>query len=380
FRPVNTITGPDGTMYIVDMYHGIIQESEWTKADSYLRPKILQKGLQKNIGRGRIFRLVHDDFKLSKEKPHLLEETSAQLVEHLNSMNGWYRDNAQKLLVLRNDKSVVPALKALAVNGGQLARIHALWTLNGMDAMDEETFGTALKDKDAEVRKTTVWLGEDFMKKDSHAINMLEKLNNDPSADVRFQLLLSMRFVNSEKSKAIIDGLIKNYPDDIAMQTSQRSYLNRLKAKAEQLVRQKMMNEQGAKLVSQGAVIFKQLCFTCHGIDGKGIKTGGDAFTAPPLAGNKDVNTNSPDRIIRILLYGLQGPIRGTTYNDAMPAMGSNTNEYIASVLSYIRSDFGNKGNVVLPADVQKVRDATAGRTKSYTMDELDKTRSLFGR
>lgn len=380
FRPVNTITGPDGTMYIVDMYHGIIQESEWTKADSYLRPKILQKGLQNNIGRGRIFRLVHDDFKLSKEKPHMLEETSAQLVEHLNSMNGWYRDNAQKLLVLRNDKSVIPALKALAVNGGQLARIHALWTLNGMDAMDEETFGTALKDKDAEVRKTTVWLGEDFMKKDSHAIDMLEKLNNDPSADVRFQLLLTMRFVNSDKSKAIIDGLIKNYPDDIAMQTSQRSYLNRLKAKAEQLVRQKMMSQQGAKLVSQGAVIFKQLCFTCHGLDGKGVKTGGDAFTAPPLAGNKDVNNNSPDRIIRILLYGLQGPIRGTTYNDAMPAMGSNNNEYIASVLSYIRSDFGNKGSVVLPEDVQKVRDATAGRTKSYTMDELDKTRSLFGR
>jgi mono/diheme cytochrome c family protein len=63
-----------------------------------------------------------------------------------------------------------------------------------------------------------------------------------------------------------------------------------------------------------------------------------------------------------------------------MPAMGSNNNEYIASVLSYIRSDFGNKGSIVLPEDVQKVREATAGRTRSYTMEELDKTRSLFGR
>jgi mono/diheme cytochrome c family protein/glucose/arabinose dehydrogenase len=379
FRPVNTITGPDGCMYIVDMYHGIIQESEWTKADSYLRPKIQQKGLQNNIGRGRIFRLVHDDYKPSKEKPHMLEETSAQLVDHLNSPNGWWRDNAQKLLVIRGDQSVVPALKTLAVNGGQLARIHALWTLNGLDAMDEETFATALKDKDAEVRKTTVWIGEDFMKKDSHAIDLLEKMGNDPSADVRLQLLLSMRFVNSAKSKGIIADLIKNYPEDPVLGASQRTYEGKIRARAEQLARQKAMSEQGAKLVAQGQVVFKQLCFTCHGTDGKGIVSAGASMIAPALAGNPDVNANAPDKLIRILLYGLQGPIRGTTYNDAMPALGGNDNAYIASVLSYIRSDFGNKGRVVLPEDVQKIRDATAGRTKSYTMEELDKIRPILG-
>ncbi|MCC8423457.1 c-type cytochrome [Mucilaginibacter sp. UR6-11] len=378
FRPVNTITGPDGCMYIVDMYHGIIQESEWTKADSYLRPKIQQKGLEKNIGRGRIFRLVHDDYKISKEKPHMLEETSAQLVDHLNSLNGWWRDNAQKLLVLRGDKSVVPALKALAVNGGQLARIHALWTLNGLDAMDAETFATALKDKDAEVRKTTVWIGEDFMKKDNQAIDLLAKMENDPSADVRFQLLLSMRFVNSAKSKAIIADLIKNYPDDPALTTSQRVYENKIRARAEQLARQKLMNEQGAKLVARGQLIFKQLCFTCHGGDGKGILSGGTELTAPALAGNPDVNANSPEKLVRILLHGLHGPIRGTTYNDAMPALGGNDNNYIASVLSYIRSDFGNKGRVVLPDDVQKIRDATNGRTTSYTMEELNTTKPVL--
>ncbi|MDB5004891.1 MAG: cytochrome [Mucilaginibacter sp.] len=380
FRPVNTTTGPDGCMYIVDMYHGIIQESEWTKADSYLRPKIRQKGLDKNVGRGRIFRLVHDDYKLSKERPHMLEETSAQLVDHLNSPNGWWRDNAQKLLVIRGDKSVVPALKALAVNGGQLARIHALWTLNGLDAMDAETFAIALKDKDPEVRKTTVWIGEDFMKKDSNAIDMLEKMSTDLSADVRFQLLLSMRFVNSAKSKAIIADLIKNYPDDPMLAASQRTYENKIRARAEQLARQKLLNEQGAKLVAQGQIVFKQLCFTCHGADGKGILSGGTELTAPALAGNPDVNAMAPDKLIRILLYGLSGPIRGTTYNDAMPALGGNDNAYIASVLSYIRSDFGNKGSVVLPEDVQKIRDATTGRTKGYTMPELDLIKPMRGR
>lgn len=372
FRPVNTITGPDGCMYIVDMYHGIIQESTWTRADSYLRPKIQQKGLDKNIGRGRIFRLVHDDFKLDKTRPHMLEETSAQLVYHLNSMNGWWRDNAQKLLVLRNDKSVVPQLKTMAATGGQLARIHALWTLNGMDEMDAETFGIALKDPDAQVRKTTVWIGEDFMKKDSHAIDMLEKMGNDPSPDVRLQLLLSMRFVNSDKSKAIIADLLKNYPNDPVLTASQNKYEGDMKARAAQIAREKALNIQSAKLVTQGSLIFKQLCFTCHGSDAKGVMTGGTAATAPALAGNPDVNAQSPEKLIRILLYGLNGPIRGTPYTDVMPALGGNDNDYIASVISYIRSDFGNKGSVVLPADVQAIRDATVGRTKSYTMAELD--------
>ncbi len=375
FRPVNTITGPDGCMYIVDMYHGIIQESEWTKADSYLRPKIQQKHLQLNVGRGRIYRLVNDAYKPSFKPPHMLEETSAQLVDHLNSLNGWTRDNAQKLLVLRDDKSVVPALKTLAAGGGQLARIHALWTLNGMDEMNEETFREALKDADAEVRKTTVWIGEDFMKKDSHAIDMLEKMESDPSADVRFQLLLTMRFVKSDKSKQIIADLIKNYPNDPMLAFSQNKYDADMKQRAEQARRQSLLSTMGNKLVTQGSVIFKQLCFTCHGVDGKGVIIGGTTSTAPALAGNLDVNGRSPDKLIRLLLHGLSGPIRGTVYPDAMPAMGGNDDVYIASVLSYIRSDFGNKGSIVLPEDVKAIRDANAGRTKAWTMDELDAIR-----
>ena len=254
----------------------------------------------------------------------------------------------------------------------QLARIHALWTLNGLDEMDEETFGKALKDNDAEVRKTTVWIGEDFMKKDNHAIYMLEKMENDPSPDVRFQLLLSMRFVNSDKSKQIITDLIKNYPNDPMLAYSQNSFENKMKARAEQLARQKAMNEASAKLVAQGSLIFKQLCFTCHGSDAKGVVIGGKEATAPALAENPDVNARNPEKLIRILLHGLTGTIRGHTYTDVMPALGGNDDNYIASVLSYIRNDFGNKARVVLPEEVKRVRDVTAGRTKSWTIAELD--------
>ena len=74
FRPVNTYTGPDGCLYIVDMNRGIIQEGEWTKADSYLRPQIRRLGLDKNKQYGRIYRLVYDSMQPGP-KPHMLDES-----------------------------------------------------------------------------------------------------------------------------------------------------------------------------------------------------------------------------------------------------------------------------------------------------------------
>jgi len=386
FRPVNTVTGPDGCMYIVDMYHGIIQESNWTKQGSYLRPKILQKGLQKNIGRGRIYRLVHDGFKPSKIRPNMLNETSAQLVTYLNHPNGWWRDNAQKELVLRDDKNVIPSLKTMAMSSpNQLARIHALWTLNGMDAMDIVTLAHALKDNDAQVRKTAVWIGEDLMKKDKQVIDQLAGLKDDPSADVRFQLALSLRYAGTTaknpestdpKAQAVINYLVGHYPNNAVLVQSNDVYQRFLANKAEIARTESLMREADKKLMMAGAITFKQLCAACHGLDAKGVSIGGKELTAPILAGNKDVNGN-PDKLIRILLLGLSGPIADKAYADVMPALGGNDDEYIASVLSYVRNDFGNKAATVKPADVARIRLQLAGRTKGWTMAELDSIKTV---
>jgi hypothetical protein len=104
FRPVNMVTAPDGSLYIVDMYRGIIQEGSWVQPGGHLRGMVEKHGLQNNIGRGRIYRLVRDETKPAKQ-PRMLEETPAQLVGHLAHANGWWRDTAQKLLVLRGDRS-----------------------------------------------------------------------------------------------------------------------------------------------------------------------------------------------------------------------------------------------------------------------------------
>ena len=104
---VPSATGPDGSLYIVDMYRGIIQEGNWVRPGSYLRGIVEKYELDKNIGRGRIFRIDHTGSKRPVRRPRLLDETPAELVVHLADPNGWWRSEAQKLLILHNDKSTL---------------------------------------------------------------------------------------------------------------------------------------------------------------------------------------------------------------------------------------------------------------------------------
>ncbi|WP_205500072.1 DUF7133 domain-containing protein [Rufibacter psychrotolerans] len=371
FRPVNSATGPDGHLYIVDMHRGIIQESNWSKPGTYLGNQILRKNLDKNIGRGRIYRIVYDGIKPTKERPNMLHETSVQLAEHLKHPNGWWRENAQKLLVLRKDTSAVPALRALTTHANHLTRMHALWTLNGMGRLSEEELFKAFKDPDPRVRKTAVWMSENYMISSNEAVlTQLNALKDDPDAEVRFQLALSLRFNSAEKAKGMLVHLLKTYPNQEVLVASQKKYETVLKAVAESEKKALAMKESERFLVAQGAITFNSVCGTCHGGDGKGIAIGGKEMPAPPLAGSKNV-LGKPDRLIRILLHGLKGPIDGEEYADVMPGFGFYEDQNVAAVLSYIRNNFGNKASVITPAQVKKVRDETKGRTELWTMKEL---------
>jgi glucose/arabinose dehydrogenase/mono/diheme cytochrome c family protein len=372
FRPVNTVTGPDGCLYIVDMYHGIIQESAWTPQGSYLRPQILKKGLEKNVGRGRIYRIVADHIKPDKERPHMLEQSSAELVQYLSSPNSWWRNTAQKLIVLRGDNSVVQALENLVENSNNpLARIHAIWTLDGLNSLRKEILYRALTDEDWHVRKNAIWVAEYRLKGDDGSlVTRLVSLENDPSADVRLQLGLSMRYDKDPQAQNIIHDLV-NRSDNGVLVASQTRYNAEVAAAEAARKKEEMMRAADRKLITDGEVIFKGLCATCHGQDGKGINNGAALLPAPPLSGNKDVN-GDPDKLIRILLYGLAGPVDGKSYSNTMPPLNGNDDTYIASALSYIRNSMGNKAPTVTAEMVKKIRQETAGRTTTWTMDELN--------
>jgi hypothetical protein len=91
---------------------------------------------------------------------------------------------------------------------------------------------------------------------------------------------------------------------------------------------------------------------------------------APPLAGSPRVNAHR-DYITKVLLHGLMGPVDGKSYTDMMVAMGTFNDEWVAAVASYVRHNFGNTGGFVTPADVARVRAATAGRKTLWTLPEL---------
>jgi mono/diheme cytochrome c family protein/glucose/arabinose dehydrogenase len=181
FRPVNAYTGPDGALYLADMYRGIIQHKGFLTY--YLVQNIKDRNLEQPINMGRIWRIVPDK---AKAQPGKLPKESAGLVKVLGDENGWKRDTAQRLLVERKDATIVPALNALASNGSTLARIHALWTLEGMGALTPDVLGKAFADANAKVRTTAVRLA------DRSLVPQVAKLVDDPSIDVRTAVALSL--------------------------------------------------------------------------------------------------------------------------------------------------------------------------------------------
>lgn len=372
FRAVNMYTGPDGCLYIVDMNRGIIQEGNWTGPKSYLRPQIKRLGLDKNIQHGRIYRLVHDGM-TPGPKPRMLDETSKKLVGYLGHPNGWWRDNAQKELVVRNDQSVVPLLKAIAAGEGNeaikspsaLARLHALWTLEGLNALDQNSIARALKDSDFEIRKAAVRMTEPYLKKNDAMVETLAALKSDPVADVRMQLIFSLAYSDSPKAKALAGEIVKNANGAEVLARAQRSVEKNEDAKRFGM-KLGRLDAPDRALVMNGSVIYKSLCATCHGADGKGLMS----KTAPPLAGSRRLNRNNTQASVRILLHGLSGPIEGNSYPSEMPSMKDNDDEWIASVLSYVRYEFTNSPPV-RPADVKAIREQTVSRDKAYTLDEL---------
>jgi hypothetical protein len=107
FRPVNIANAPDGTLYLSDMYTGIIQDAQFVGPGSYLRRKAEQYDLDKIHNWGRIWRITYDGMAPDRSAPRMYPRRRRSWCAPRHP-NGWWRDTAQKLLVLRQDKSVVP--------------------------------------------------------------------------------------------------------------------------------------------------------------------------------------------------------------------------------------------------------------------------------
>ncbi|MEP6947823.1 MAG: c-type cytochrome [Ginsengibacter sp.] len=401
FRPVNLYNGPDGALYVVDMYRGILQDKVFITP--YLRNQVAIRKLTQPLNYGRIYKIVP---KNKRSKEIVLPDDPLQLVKLLESGNGWVRDKAQQMLIDGKFTGAVPALqKAIKETDKPLLVIHALWTLEGLGALRTEDVVALLKEPAWPIRMQALSVLPSVMNKanSKQYLAILEELldQNDTLAAPYIAFIAhAIRSDDKEAEEKLLEKVVKKYPGNrfVAdavisnLQDREELFSKKMLAFAPnpglainrellQITSNKKMFREGRdpealnKEFPKGMAIFYATCKTCHGPDGNGIKS-----LAPPLNQSEWV-TGDKDKLISILLFGLTGPVKVNGYsyktpeiNGDMPGIGFNKdirNEDIAQLLSFIRKSWQNNAGNINAEDVEKIRQKLKDRQKAFTTEEL---------
>ncbi|SFO79394.1 Cytochrome c, mono-and diheme variants [Algoriphagus ornithinivorans] len=164
FRPVYASVGPSGGLYIADMYQGIVQHGSYMTP--YLKEQTLLRKLEAPGHMGRIWRIVPKGYQYQKP-PQLSKLAPDQFQVYLANSNGFYRDQAQRIMVESGDLKIARDLQNLDFSlGGKYASIHGLYTLEGLGALDSKILFKALNSSSPEVQ--------------IHALRLLEAFQNEP--------------------------------------------------------------------------------------------------------------------------------------------------------------------------------------------------------
>ena len=199
FRPVQVRTGPDGALYIVDMYRFVIEHPRW------IRPEVLASlDVRAGDQQGRIYRVVPEG-KTLRAVPNLDDLATPQLAAAIDSPNGTTRDNVQRLLVHRKDLRAVPVLARISRSSKEpAARVQALATLDGLGSLSKNLVLEVLKDKHPGVRAEAARLAEPRLADAPEIGTALAALAEDPSIAVRFQAALSLGEWNDPRAGAAL--------------------------------------------------------------------------------------------------------------------------------------------------------------------------------
>jgi mono/diheme cytochrome c family protein/glucose/arabinose dehydrogenase len=385
FRPVNLFNGPDGAMYVVDMHRGIIQHKAYIS--QYLTEQLAGKKLDTLQNAGRILKITSTVTKLNPV-PDLSKAPTSQLIALLSSPNGWLRDRAQQLLIQKKDPSSVGALTRLTKAENPFATaIHALYVLDGMNALSFAGLNDIINQSN---QPETI----------AHALGLLERFattqqvatmkamsaklmaRNNETIDLYLSMALRPWSKLSETTfLPILAEIDKRYADKPIVQEAITSALDGqedrylasmnpsevLKKNLTATITRRQKNEMNSIYVVQqnevdnrtkGLKLFRTICATCHGADGKGIQD-----LAPPLKGSEYID-GSMKRLAAIILHGVSGPIHvnGKLYqlNNEMPALLNNkdiSDQDIVDIIQYTQNALAKEGKRVSAADVKRMRE-----------------------
>ena len=407
-RFINTAVGPDGCLYITDMYRGIIQDAPWYNDSN--REFARKTGVNKHIQMGRIWRIRHEDHRPYQEKPQMLTESTEALVRHLQNPIGWWRDTAQKLILLRNDREkAIPLLKGLfRFTQSTLPRIHALWTLDGMKALTPEIKREALSDRSPELRRAMVQIIEPHLPQE---IDLLLPLQKERDPRVAEQLIFTLGSIDDPKAEEMIQSLASNHLVDegVMLATAVSLWGKRdlplvQKAKNKKAFEKIRKDQRGAvsmawdrilaswdrgmnfakdfdttqkKMIQSGEKLYFEHCTSCHGANGKGVQVPGtDQYLAPSLVDSQRVH-GKPEQLIPLFFHGMMGPIEGKNYSAGYMApaktFGIERDDRLAELISYIRYAWGKEGDCVEKNLVSEIKRKYQERSNPWTDQELKK-------
>lgn len=204
FMPVAQKVGPDGSLYVLDWY-----DRYHCYQDANRDPKGIDRG------HGRLYRVRYKG--TPRAKPFdLSKESDSRLIERLADRNVYYRDMAQRILMHRRSPAAASELSRIAREGGSSPkqRMHAMWALVGMNALNEELHLALLGDKNDVVRAWAVRAAGNFGAVSKKVREKVVSMVGDSAADVRLQVAIASRKVEGVKSSEVLADVLANSPED----------------------------------------------------------------------------------------------------------------------------------------------------------------------
>jgi putative membrane-bound dehydrogenase-like protein len=248
FRPVNFANTPDGTLLILDMYRETIEHPESI-------PEPIKRHLDLTSGkdRGRLYELVYEGSRgPGRRHPKLSRATIGELVSLLADGDAWWRETAQRLLLERRETAAVPLLKHLvARRPTALGRLHALWTLAGLGALEVSDLRLGLSDPEPRVCEQALRLAEPQLAADAELVRAVIAHAESPDPMVRFQVALTLGGAGGQPG--VIDALaritIQDAPDPWTRMAVQSAVPKRAGALLQALVRRRgFFTSRGAQV------------------------------------------------------------------------------------------------------------------------------------
>ncbi len=370
FRPVDMEFAPDGSLYVVDWHNVLVGHMQHNARDP-LRDHV----------HGRIYRITYPARPLVE--PASIDGASIEiLLNNLKLPEYRTRYRTRRELRGRDAKEVLSKLTTWANNLNkndpqyEHHLLEGLWVSWGLNQVEQNILKQLLQAKDYRARAAAVRVLRYTGHQVKEQTTLLEKAASDEHGRVRLEAIVAASWLNKDAGLNILEVAAKHPLDEwmIHAYETAKAHLNGYALEEEQKKLAKTdLKGEALALFQKGQAVYERegSCQTCHQATGKGLVNAG----FPPLVGTGWI-LGSPERLIKLTLHGLYGPIvvHGVNYPGQVPMTGLGkmlTDEEVASVLTYVRNTFGNKASAILPEQVKNIRAATKDKKGFYTPEEL---------